>query len=79
MAMGTSDVCPTEDAILALLDYLVDPMLPARYSRDNPTKVQHQAVAKQVPFLIFDFVFISHKLMLIHLLCLKLPFYLKYR
>ncbi|PON38474.1 hypothetical protein TorRG33x02_344980 [Trema orientale] len=48
MAMEPSEVCPTEDAVLALLEYLADPRLPAKSLRDNPSEPQQQAVAKQV-------------------------------
>ncbi|KAF7824280.1 uncharacterized protein G2W53_022424 [Senna tora] len=47
--MAPSNVCPTDDAIQALLEYLVFPMLPAKSSvRDNPTSSQQQSVANQV-------------------------------
>ncbi|XP_062173187.1 uncharacterized protein LOC133878610 isoform X3 [Alnus glutinosa] len=47
--MNESEVCPTEDAIQAFLDYLVDPMLPAKSSlRDTPSHSHQQSVAKQV-------------------------------
>ncbi|XP_028808434.1 uncharacterized protein LOC114763001 [Neltuma alba] len=47
--MASSNVCPTDDAIQAFLEYLVYPMLPAKSSvRDNPTSSQQQSVANQV-------------------------------
>ncbi|OIW03745.1 hypothetical protein TanjilG_30021 [Lupinus angustifolius] len=47
--MAPSEVCATEDAVKVFLEYLVDPMLPAKStSRDNPTLSQQQSVAKQV-------------------------------
>ncbi|KAF1886984.1 hypothetical protein Lal_00046222 [Lupinus albus] len=47
--MAPSEVCATEDAVKLFLEYLVDPMLPAKStSRDNPTLSQQQSVAKQV-------------------------------
>lgn len=47
--MSAPGVCPTEDAIHALLDYLVEPMLPAKSSsRENPPEALLQSVAKQV-------------------------------
>lgn len=53
-AMVVSDVCPTEDAILAFLEYLVDPMLPENSSlRDTSSQSQKQSVAKQVFFSDF--------------------------
>lgn len=53
----SSDVCPAEDALKAFLEYLVDPVLPAKPSiRDNsPSPSQHQLVAKQVYILILLF------------------------
>lgn len=47
--MVSPDVGSAEDAVRALLDYLVDPLLPAKAScRSVPSLSQHQAVAKQV-------------------------------
>ncbi|KAH9783646.1 hypothetical protein KPL71_009402 [Citrus sinensis] len=54
--MSASDLCATEDTVLLLLDYLVDPLLPARpssrdtpsESRDTPSESLQQSVAKQV-------------------------------
>ncbi|KAK4286592.1 hypothetical protein QN277_003126 [Acacia crassicarpa] len=47
--MSSSNVCPTDDAIQAFLEYLAYPMLPAKSSvRDNPTSSQQQSVANQV-------------------------------
>lgn len=43
----TSDACPTEDAIRALLENLVDPLLPLK-PNDVPSKALRQSVAKQV-------------------------------
>lgn len=41
--------CPTEDAIKALLENLVDPLLPAKPSlTDVPSKSLRESVAKQV-------------------------------
>jgi hypothetical protein len=56
--MGESEACPTEDAIKALLEYLVDPTLPAKSSvRDTPSLSQQKLVAKQVeiPHLSYSF------------------------
>ncbi|KAK9200976.1 hypothetical protein WN944_016181 [Citrus x changshan-huyou] len=48
------DLCATEDTVLLLLDYLVDPLLPARpSSRDTPSESLQQSVAKQVVFPCF--------------------------
>lgn len=53
-SMSASDLCPTEDTVLLLLDYLVDPLLPARpSSRDIPSESLQQSVAKQVVFSCF--------------------------
>ncbi|KAH9783672.1 hypothetical protein KPL71_009412 [Citrus sinensis] len=47
--MSASDLCATEDTVLLLLDYLVDPLLPARpSSRDTPSESLQQSVAKQL-------------------------------
>ncbi|XVF65441.1 hypothetical protein PTKIN_Ptkin09bG0249400 [Pterospermum kingtungense] len=47
--MDTSNACPTEDAIQVFLDYLVEPLLPVKYSiRETPTVDKQKAVAKQV-------------------------------
>ena len=44
--------CPTEDAIKALLENLVDPLLPLNPSpSDVPSKDLRESVAKQVSFL----------------------------
>ncbi|KAJ7980708.1 Aleurone layer morphogenesis protein [Quillaja saponaria] len=51
--MAASDVCPTEDAVQAFLEYLVDPVLPAKSSsRDTPSESQQQSVAKQVQSVV---------------------------
>ncbi|KAL2507983.1 hypothetical protein Fot_31630 [Forsythia ovata] len=54
MASGTetaeekSEVCPTEDLVLALMENLVDPRLPSRASKNDPPDISvQQAVAKQ--------------------------------
>ena len=42
---------PTEEVVKALLDYLVDPMLPLKPSSKNPPSLSNQqSVAKQVLF-----------------------------
>lgn len=44
-----ADVCPTEDAVEALLEYLVDPLLPVKsLLRETPSQSQQQSIAKQV-------------------------------
>ena len=43
------DACPTEDAVMALLEYLVSPMLPSAKSINQiPSLPQQRSVAKQV-------------------------------
>jgi len=44
------EVGPTEDTILALLDFLVDPLLPSKSisSREALSPSQEESVAKQV-------------------------------
>ena len=43
--------CPTEDAIRALLENLVDPLLPPKPSpSDVPSKALRESVAKQVSY-----------------------------
>lgn len=47
--MALSSVSPTEDAVRAFLEYLVDPLISATSSvRDSPSPSQQQSVAKQV-------------------------------
>ncbi|QCD88448.1 hypothetical protein DEO72_LG3g2996 [Vigna unguiculata] len=47
--MVSSDVCPTEDAVKAFIEHLVDPLLPAKSSvQDNPSPYQQNLVARQV-------------------------------
>ncbi|KAK7341586.1 hypothetical protein VNO80_24521 [Phaseolus coccineus] len=47
--MAPSDVCPTEDAVKAFIEHLVDPLLPAKSSvHDNPSPCQQKLVARQV-------------------------------
>lgn len=49
-----SDACPTEDAIRALLENFVDPLLPSKPSTsDVPSKALRESVAKQVYFFKF--------------------------
>ncbi|CAL0324048.1 unnamed protein product [Lupinus luteus] len=57
-----SDVCCTEDAVKAFLEYLVDPMLPAKStSRDNPTLPQQQSLAKQVHSVVLLYNYYHRK------------------
>ncbi|XP_021906656.1 uncharacterized protein LOC110821215 isoform X1 [Carica papaya] len=47
--MDASNACPTEDTLCALLEYLVDPLLPVKSSlRHTPSISQQESVAKQV-------------------------------
>eukprot|EP00256_Glycine_max_P053018 XP_014619501.1 uncharacterized protein LOC106795172 [Glycine max] len=47
--MAPSDVCPTEDAVQAFIEHLVDPLLPTKATvQGNPTPSQQKLVAKQV-------------------------------
>lgn len=49
--MVSPDVGSVEDVVRALLEYLVDPLLPAKSSsRSTPSLSQQQSVAKQVFF-----------------------------
>ncbi|KAG5114837.1 hypothetical protein JHK82_038106 [Glycine max] len=59
----SSDVCPAEDALKAFLEYLVDPVLPAKPSiRDNsPSPSQHQLVAKQVHSVVLLYNYYHRK------------------
>ncbi|XP_017975638.1 PREDICTED: uncharacterized protein LOC18602556 isoform X1 [Theobroma cacao] len=60
--MDTSNVCPTEDAIQAFLDYLVEPMLPSKYSLwETPTLDKQQAVAKQVRAVVLLYNYYHRK------------------
>ncbi|XP_057456273.1 uncharacterized protein LOC130747365 isoform X3 [Lotus japonicus] len=61
--MASSDVCPTEDAVKLFLDYLVDPLLPAKSSvRDNPTLSQQDSVVKQVHSVVLLYNYYHRKL-----------------
>ncbi|CAK9161128.1 unnamed protein product [Ilex paraguariensis] len=49
MSSSSSVVGPAEDVVQALMEYLVDPMLPLKAStREAPSLYQQQLVAKQV-------------------------------
>ena len=55
--MVTSDLGSAEDAVRALLEYLVDPLLPSKSStRRTPSLSQQESVAKQVLFFTFTFI-----------------------
>ncbi|XP_044500835.1 uncharacterized protein LOC123221919 isoform X2 [Mangifera indica] len=60
--MVVSDVCPTEDAILAFLEYLVDPLLPENSSlRDTSSQSQKKSVAKQVHAVVLLYNYYHRK------------------
>ncbi|XP_019436555.1 PREDICTED: uncharacterized protein LOC109342935 isoform X3 [Lupinus angustifolius] len=60
--VAPSDVCCTEDTVKAFLEYLVDPMLPAKStSRDNPTLSQQQSLAKQVHSVVLLYNYYHRK------------------
>lgn len=53
-SLSTSEVAPTEDSVTALLEVLVDPVLPLKLSgKDTPSLEQQLSVAKQVQSLYF--------------------------
>ncbi|RZB62796.1 uncharacterized protein LOC114388245 isoform X1 [Glycine soja] len=60
---SSSDVCPTEDALKAFLEYLVDPVLPAKPSTpDNPpSPSQQHLVAKQVHSVVLLYNYYHRK------------------
>lgn len=48
-SLSAAEVAPTEDSVTALLEVLVDPVLPLKSSgKDAPSIEQQQSVAKQV-------------------------------
>ncbi|XP_030508702.2 uncharacterized protein LOC115723376 isoform X1 [Cannabis sativa] len=57
----TEEVCPMEDALLALLDNLVGPVLPARFITDNPPLSHQQVVAKQVHAVVLLYNYYHRK------------------
>ncbi|KAK9932414.1 hypothetical protein M0R45_019653 [Rubus argutus] len=60
--MDASGVCPTEDAIQAFLDHLVDPILPAKSSlRDTPSLSQQESVAKQMHAVVLLYNYYHRK------------------
>ncbi|KAL5784028.1 hypothetical protein ACOSQ2_006420 [Xanthoceras sorbifolium] len=60
--MPTSDVCPTEDAIYAFLEHVVDPMLPAKSCvRDTPPLSEQQLVAKQMHAVVLLYNYYHRK------------------
>ncbi|KAF3455402.1 hypothetical protein FNV43_RR00026 [Rhamnella rubrinervis] len=60
--MDMADLCPTEDAIHALFEYLVDPLLPVKSSlRNTPSQSQQQAVAEQVHAVVLLYNYYHRK------------------
>ncbi|XVF84484.1 hypothetical protein PTKIN_Ptkin17bG0040700 [Pterospermum kingtungense] len=59
--MDISNVCPTEDAIQEFLDYLVEPLLPAKYIRETPKLEKQKAVAKQVHAVVLLYNYYHRK------------------
>ncbi|XP_039050897.1 uncharacterized protein LOC120192131 [Hibiscus syriacus] len=57
--MSISNVCPTEDAVQAFLEFLVDPMLPKKLISDTPDKPE--AVAKQVHAVVLLYNYYHRK------------------
>lgn len=52
MEIVVMDVCPTEDAVTAFMDYFLQPLLPVKSTKQHkPTHAQQEAVAKQVHLL----------------------------
>ncbi|KAF5465331.1 hypothetical protein F2P56_015351 [Juglans regia] len=51
--MVESDICPAEDAVQAFLEYLVEPMLPAKsFLQGTPSQSLQQSVAKQLHAIV---------------------------
>lgn len=60
--MAPGDVCPTEDAINVFIEYLVDPLLPAKScGQDTPTLSQQKLVAKQVRSVVLLYNYYHRK------------------
>ncbi|CAI9102721.1 OLC1v1001033C1 [Oldenlandia corymbosa var. corymbosa] len=52
---------PTEEVVKALLDYLVDPMLPLKVSRKNPPLSDQKSVAKQMHAVVLLYNYYQRK------------------
>ncbi|KAJ0250817.1 Uncharacterized protein HA466_0140980 [Hirschfeldia incana] len=66
-----SDICPTKDAIRALLENLVDPLLPHKPSpTDSPSKAVRESVAKQIHAVVLLYNY-YHRREHPHLECLS--------
>ncbi|KAB2622931.1 hypothetical protein D8674_025113 [Pyrus ussuriensis x Pyrus communis] len=60
--MDDMNVCPTEEAIQAFLEYLVDPILSPKSSmRDTPSLSQQESVAKQVHAVVLLYNYYHRK------------------
>ncbi|CAD5311868.1 unnamed protein product [Arabidopsis thaliana] len=57
----TTDSCPTEDAIRALLESLVDPLLPSKPTDDLPSTSIRESVAKQVHAVVLLYNYYHRK------------------
>ncbi|XP_055962366.1 uncharacterized protein LOC126665442 isoform X2 [Mercurialis annua] len=56
------DVCPTEDALGALLEYLVDPKLPSESAaRTTPTQLEQELIGKQVHAVVLVYNYYYRK------------------
>ncbi|XP_038711695.1 uncharacterized protein LOC120005887 isoform X3 [Tripterygium wilfordii] len=63
MAMTRYDVCPMEDAVFTLIEYLVQPLLPSTKSskRDPPPLSQQELVAKQIHAVVILYNYYHRK------------------
>ncbi|KAH1089523.1 hypothetical protein J1N35_016780 [Gossypium stocksii] len=60
--MTISSVCPTEDAVQAFLEHLVDPLLPSKYAvRETPSLATQELVAKQVHAVVLLYNYFLRK------------------
>ncbi|KAK9288205.1 hypothetical protein L1049_016654 [Liquidambar formosana] len=60
--MDSSDLCQAEEAVQTFLDYLVDPMLPAKSSaRDTPSLPEQQSISKQVHAVVLLYNYYHRK------------------
>ncbi|KAK8281334.1 hypothetical protein V6Z11_D09G234200 [Gossypium hirsutum] len=60
--MAISSVCPTEDAVQAFLEHLVDPLLPSKYAvRETPSLATQELVAKQVHAVVLLYNYFLRK------------------
>lgn len=62
IAYSMSEVAPTEEAVSALLDYLVDPLLPLKAHGKDPPSLAHQhSVAKQMHAVVLLYNYYHRK------------------